>query len=154
MSAHQRHVLGQHGEHDDRTARTADGGATVHLREEQLAVRTQPVEAGRVSLGTEVVEEEQILEVPVSREEVTIERTPVARRPSDEPIAATSEALTVPVHEEQVAVDKQAVVYEEVSLGKRAVQETQRVSETVRKEVMDVDASGDVEVSDHSTAPH
>jgi uncharacterized protein (TIGR02271 family) len=84
---------------------------------------------------------------------VTIERHAVDRRPSNEPIATTSEALSVPVREEQVSVDKQAVVYEEVNVGKRAVQETQRVSDTVRKEVVDVDATGDVDISGRASEP-
>ncbi len=147
MTSQERHLLGQHAEHDESTARREESGATVQLREEELAARKQAVEAGRVSLGTEVVEEQRTLEVPVTREEVTIERHAVDRRPSDEPISGSSEVLSVPLREEQVAVDKQAVVYEEVNLGKRAVQETQRVSETVRKEVVDVDAVGDVDVS-------
>lgn len=147
MTSHEQHLLGQHREQDDSNARLEESGATVQLREEELAARKQAVEAGRVSLGTEVVEEQRTLEVPVTHEEVTIERHAVDRRPSDEPISASSEALSVPLHEEQVAVDKQAVVYEEVNLDKRAVQETERVSETVRKEVVDVDATGDVDVS-------
>jgi uncharacterized protein (TIGR02271 family) len=153
MSSQERHLLGQHGEHDESHARRDESGATVQLREEELAARKQSVEAGRVSLGTEVVEEQQTLEVPVTREEVTIERHPVDRRPSNEPISATSETLNVPVREEQVSVDKQAVVYEEVNIGKRAVQETQRVSDTVRKDVVDVDATGDVHVSGRASEP-
>lgn len=147
MTSHEQHLLGQHREQDDSNARLEESGATVQLREEELAARKQAVEAGRVSLGTEVVEEQRTLEVPVTHEEVTIERHAVDRRPSDEPISAGSDVLSVPLHEEQVAVDKQAVVYEEVNLDKRAVQETERVSETVRKEVVDVDATGDVDVS-------
>jgi uncharacterized protein (TIGR02271 family) len=58
--------------------------------------------------------------------------------------------LSVPVREEQVSLDKQPVVYEEVTLGKRAVQQTHRVSDTVRKEVVDVDATGDVDLSDQA----
>lgn len=151
MSSQERHLLGQHGEHDDRQARRDESGATVQLREEELAARKQSVETGRVSLGTEVVEEQQTLEVPVTREEVTIERRPVDRRPTSEPISGSSETLNVPVHEEQVAIDKQAVVYEEVNFGKRAVQETQRVSDTVRKEVVDVDATGDLDLQGPTT---
>ena len=147
MSSQERHLLGQHGEHDDSTARREESGATVQLREEELVARKQAIEAGRVSVGTEVVEEEQTVQVPVTREEVTIQRHAVDRRPSDEPISATSEVLNVPVREEQVSLDKQAVVYEEVSLGTRAVQETHRVSDTVRKEVVDVDTTGDVDVN-------
>lgn len=154
MTSPEKHVFGQHRDHHDdpHTARD-ESGAVVQLREEELSARKQQVEAGRVSLGTEVVEEQQILEVPVTREEVTIERHPVDRRPSSEPISPTSETLNVPVLEEQVSLDKQAVVYEEVNVGKRAVQEAQRVSDTVRKEVVDVDARGDVNVSGRATEP-
>ena len=147
MDSQERHLLGQHGNHDDSSARVELSDAAVQLREEELAARKQTVEAGRVSVNTEIVEEQQTLEVPVTREEVIIERHPVDRLPTDQPIADTSDVLTVPLREEQVAIDKQAVVYEEVSLGKRAVQETRRVSGTVRKEVVDVDATGDVAVS-------
>ncbi|MBV9543893.1 MAG: YsnF/AvaK domain-containing protein [Chloroflexi bacterium] len=152
MTSQERHILGQHGQHDG-TVQREESDAVVQLREEELAARKQQVESGRVSLGTEVVEEEQTLEVPVTREEVTVERHPVDRRPSDEPIEASSEVLRVPVREDQVSVDKQSVVYEEVNVGKRAVQETQRVSDTVRKEVVDVDATGDVEVGREGNAP-
>jgi uncharacterized protein (TIGR02271 family) len=147
MDSQERHVIGQHRDHDDDTARREDSGAVVQLREEELAARKQQVESGRVSLGKEVVEEEQTLAVPVTHEEVIIERHAVNRHPSDEPIEPSSEVLRVPVLEEQVSVDKEAVVYEEVTVDKRAVQETQRVSDTVRKEVLDVDATGDADVT-------
>jgi uncharacterized protein (TIGR02271 family) len=147
MTSQEEHVLGQHRNHDAPTTQREEGGAVVQLREEELAARTKQVRAGRVVLGTEVVAEEQTLEVPVSREEVTVERHPVARRPSDEPIAASSEeVIRVPVREEHVSLDKQPVVYEEVSVGKRTVQDKQRVADTVRKEVVDVDATGDIDV--------
>ena len=51
------------------------------------------------------------------------------------------------MREEQVTAEKQAVVYEAVTVGKQAVQQTQRVSDTVRKEVVDVDARGDLDVA-------
>jgi uncharacterized protein (TIGR02271 family) len=140
MTSQERHVLGQHREHDERTVRREEPeAAVVQLREEELAARKQKVEVGRVSLGTEVVQDEKTLEVPVTREEVSVERHRVDRHPSDEPIAASAEVIRVPVREDQVAVDKQAVIYEEVNVAKRAVEDTQRVSDSVRKEVVDVD---------------
>jgi uncharacterized protein (TIGR02271 family) len=87
--------------------------------------------------------------VPVTREEVTIERHPVDRRPSDSPIGE-AETIRVPVREEQVVVDKQAVVYEEISVGKRDVQETQHVSDTVRREEAVIDKEGKVEIEGES----
>jgi uncharacterized protein (TIGR02271 family) len=103
------------------------------------------VESGEIRVGTEIVSEERTLEVPVTREEVTVERHPVDRRPSDRPIG-DEEAIRVPVHEEEVTLEKRPVVYEEVNVGSRAVRETEHVSGTVRREEARMDTEGDVDV--------
>ncbi len=77
------------------------------------------METGQVQLGREVVSEQRTLEVPVTHEEVTVERYPVDRRHSDRPIDERGQTISVPVREEQVELEKKAVVYEEVGVGKR-----------------------------------
>src|SRR5438270_8942855 len=120
---------------------------TMRLREEQLQTRTTPVETGRVQVGKDVVEEQRTVDVPVSREEVVVERHPVDRRPADRPIDATeSETIEVPVREEQVEVEKRPVVYEEVGVNKQRVVESEQVADTVRREELRVDKEGDVAV--------
>ncbi|MCA1644502.1 MAG: YsnF/AvaK domain-containing protein, partial [Chloroflexi bacterium] len=127
-------------------ARSAEGGQTVQLREEELQARKQTVQTGEVTVGKDVVSEQRTLEVPVTREEVVVERHPVEHRPSERPIDERSEAIEVPVREEQVSAEKRAVVYEEVEVGKQHVQETQQVSGTVRREEARIDREGDVSV--------
>jgi len=122
------------------------GQQRMELRQEELRADKQQVETGSVTLRKDVVEEQRSIDVPVTREEVTIERRPVERRPSDRPIEATGQTIEVPVHEEQVEVEKRPVVYEEVGVGTRAVTETQSVSETVRREEARLDRDGNVEV--------
>jgi uncharacterized protein (TIGR02271 family) len=124
---------------------TVEGEQAIKLREEQLRVQKQPVETGEARLRKEVVSEQQTINVPVTREEVYIERRPGSGQPSDTPIGE-GETYRVPVREEQVTVDKQPFVREEVALGKRQVQDTQRVSDTVRREEARVEQSGDVNV--------
>jgi uncharacterized protein (TIGR02271 family) len=119
---------------------------TVQLREEELVAHRQRVQTGQVELSKEVVSEERTLDVPVTREEVTIERTPVDRRPSDRPMDERTETISVPVHEEQVDLEKRAHVYEEVGIGKRSVRETEEVSGTVRREEARIEHDGDVVV--------
>jgi uncharacterized protein (TIGR02271 family) len=121
-------------------------GQTVELREEELQARKQPVEKGRVQVGKEVVEERQTMEVPVTREEVTVERRPVSREPSDTPIGQGGENIRVPVREEQVSVEKRPVVTEEISVGKQKVQDTKQVSGTVRREEARIEGTGEVDV--------
>jgi uncharacterized protein (TIGR02271 family) len=126
---------------------TLDTDQTMQLREEELQARKAPVETGRVQLGKDIVEEQRTIDVPVAREEVYVERQPVDRRPSDQPIGETeTEAIRVPVTEERVEVEKQPVVYEEVGVGKRVTQETREVSDTVRREELRTENEGDVEV--------
>jgi uncharacterized protein (TIGR02271 family) len=117
----------------------------MQLREEELVAKKETVEKGAVQVGKDVVTEQKTLEVPVRREEVTIERTPVNRRPSDLPIDEREDTISVPVHEERIEVEKRPVVYEEVSVGKRQVQATERVSDTVRREEARIE--GDVRVT-------
>jgi uncharacterized protein (TIGR02271 family) len=120
----------------------------LELREEELRARKETVQTGEVRIGKDVVEERQSLEVPVIREEVSIERHPVERRPADGSITEDSATIRVPVREEQVSVDKRTVVTEEINVGKRQVQDTERVSGTVRREEARIDSEGDVETNE------
>jgi uncharacterized protein (TIGR02271 family) len=122
-----------------RAARSAEERRRLQLREEELIPRKRSVQAGEVRLQTDVVSEQRTVEVPVTREEVYVERHPVDRRPSDRPINDTGETIEVPVSEEEVTVEKRSVVYEEVEVGKRAVQDTEQVDATVRREELKVD---------------
>lgn len=124
---------------------TAEVGRTVQLREEELRARTTPVQTGEVQVRKDVVAEQRTVDVPVTREEVVVERHPVEHRPADRPIAE-GETIEVPVREEQVTVEKRPVVYEEVEVGKREVRDTERVTDTVRREEAHVEREGDVEV--------
>ncbi|MDQ3855912.1 MAG: YsnF/AvaK domain-containing protein [Chloroflexota bacterium] len=98
-------------------------------------------------VSKDVVEEEQTLEVPVTREEVHVQSRVVDRPVTDSTTAFTEDVIEVPVREEDVQVRKEARVAEELEIEKRAVQETERVTDTVRKERVNVEESGDVDVT-------
>lgn len=115
------------------TQRTSDD-RTIELREEELRVGKERVEAGRVEVEKDIETERRTIDVPTMREEAVIERHPVDRRPADGPISDREE-IEVPLREDRVSVDKEAVVYEEVEVGKRQVQDTEQVSGEVRREV-------------------
>jgi len=116
-----------------------------HLRvpivEEELNVEKHRQQAGEVRVHKEVVSEQVNIPVELEREEVVVTRHAVNRdlRPGEENIG--EEVLRVPVTEETVSVSKQAHVVEEVEIGKQTVTEHQTVSDTVRREVVDVDDS-------------
>jgi uncharacterized protein (TIGR02271 family) len=132
--------------HGTTTGARAEAGKTVQLREEELHAQKQPVQAGEVRVRKDVVTETKTLDVPVQREEVVIERHPVAGKPASSADIRPGEEIRVPVKEEQVNVQKQAVVKEEVNVGKRKVRDTEHVAGTVRKEQLKVEQEGDVDV--------
>jgi uncharacterized protein (TIGR02271 family) len=125
--------------------RTARAGETMELREEQLRATKTPVETGEVRVRKEVTTEHRTLDVPVQREEVVIERHPASGRASSGEIRS-GEEVRIPVMEEKVNVEKQAVVKEEVTVGKRTVTDHERVSGDVRKENIRVENKGDAEI--------
>jgi uncharacterized protein (TIGR02271 family) len=122
---------------------------TVQLREEQLRANKDLREAGDVEVRKEVVTEQQTIDVPVTREEVVIERHPVDRAEGERRATGEigqGETLRIPVRKDQVTLEKDTVVTEEIEIGKRQVQDTQRVSDTVRREEAVIDHEGDVDL--------
>jgi uncharacterized protein (TIGR02271 family) len=110
--------------------------------EEQLRVGTQTVETGRVRLRKHIVTENVTTTVPVSHEEVHIEREPITEANRDEALSGgdlTSEEHEVTLHAEQPVVDKETVPVERVRLSTDTVTGEEQVNEQVRKEEIDTD---------------
>ncbi|WP_159802100.1 DUF2382 domain-containing protein [Arthrobacter zhaoguopingii] len=124
----------------DTSGPTTDDAMT--LSEEQLRVGTERREAGRVRLRKYVVTENVTKTVPVSREEVRLEREPITDgnvgAAMDGP-AISEEEHEVILHEERPVIQKEAVPVERVRLDKDTVTEDHTVNEEVRKEQIDVD---------------
>jgi uncharacterized protein (TIGR02271 family) len=110
--------------------------------EEELRVGTTQRESGRVRLKKYVVEDEVTQTVPVRREEVRVEREPITDANVDsatEGPAISEEEHEVVLHQEEAVVDKRAVPKERVRLDKDVETREEQVSDTVRKEQIDVD---------------
>lgn len=110
--------------------------------EEQLRVGKTTRESGRVRLRKYVVTEQVQTTVPVSHEEVRVEREPISEanvgRATSGP-AISEEEHEVVLHEEQPVVDKQVVPKERVRLDRETVVEEVPVSAEVRKEQIDTE---------------
>ena len=115
----------------------------LQLSEEELLARKERVKAGEVRVRKDVVTEKKTIEVPVTREEAVIERRPVSGRPATGNIQE-GEEIRIPLTEEEVKVEKRPVVKEEITVGKRSVQETKKVRDTVRREEARIEEQGDV----------
>jgi uncharacterized protein (TIGR02271 family) len=124
----------------DTSGPTTDDAMT--LSEERLDVGTRSEEVGRARLRKYVVTENVTTTVPVSHEEVRIEREPITDanvgNAMDGP-AISEEEHEVTLHAERPVVEKEAVPVERVRLDKETVVENETVSEGLRKEEIEVD---------------
>ena len=118
----------------------AEDELRIPVMEEELTATVREQEAGAVRIEKRVVEEDRVLEVPVTDEQIRVERRIVDRPVSASETQAFEEiVIDVPLTTEQVELQKQARVAEEIVVSKEATQRTERVSDTVRREEVYVD---------------
>jgi uncharacterized protein (TIGR02271 family) len=136
--------IGDHGrqyfETNDRA--TTEGEIRVPVREERLNVEKRQGEMGSVDIRKDVETEQVNIPVELRHEEVTVNRVDVRDRPvaAGEMAGAFEEGtIRVPVRGEEAVVSKEAVVTGEVVVDRDVKTERQTISDTVRKERVDVD---------------
>jgi uncharacterized protein (TIGR02271 family) len=112
----------------------------VPVHEEELTATKRPVEAGAVRIEKDVVTEERTLEVPVTEERVVVRQVAADRAATGADATAFEEGvIEVPLRREEVDVQKRTRVAGEVEVEKEAVQRTEQVAGTVRREEVRVD---------------
>jgi uncharacterized protein (TIGR02271 family) len=135
----------QAGTTTDRVVET-EGQMRVPVREERLTTDTRQVERGDVQVTKTVTSEQQTVPVELTREEVHVEQTDTADRPASEAEAAGAfqeGTIRVPVRGEEAVARKETVVTGEVVIDKTRTTETEQVTDTVRREHVEVDENYD-----------
>jgi uncharacterized protein (TIGR02271 family) len=128
---------------DDVQGRDTSGPTTddaMTRSEERLRVGTEQAEIGRARLRKYVVTENVTQTVPVSHEEVRLEREPITDANAGAAMSGadiTEEEHEVTLHAERPVTQKETVPVERVRLGTETVTEEQQVTESVRKEQID-----------------
>ncbi|GAB7193647.1 PRC and DUF2382 domain-containing protein [Kineococcus sp. NUM-3379] len=133
-------TTGVHGAGHDTSGPNTDDAMT--RSEERIHVGTVRREAGRARLRKHIVSERVSETVPVSREEVVVEREPITEANVGQALRGgdlTEEEHEVILHEEEAVTRKETVPVERVRLGTQEFTEQQTVTDEVRKEVIDVD---------------
>ena len=126
----------------------ADEAIVVPIHEEELTATTREREIGEVRIEKSVVAEERTIEVPVTEERVRVKRRAVDRPVDAADATVFAEGvIEVPIRGEEVELQTRVRVAEEVEVDKEAVQRTEQVSGTVRREEVRVDQ----EVTDATT---
>ncbi len=125
--------------YDYGTAQNTTGQQRIQLLGEVLRVHKDRISRGEVRMHKEVITEQQTVQVPVTREELVIERVPVNAQTAVAGSIGETADIRIPLSQERASLDKQTVVREEMSVGKRAIDEVQEVDGNVRHEELRVE---------------
>ena len=119
-------------------------GATRKAEETVVPITEERLDASKrestidATIIKEPVTETKTVEVPITHEEISVERRDVSEHTIEErPVQSKSETK-VPLKQEEVQVTKQPYVKEEVSVKKKPVAETCTVREQVTSEKVNV----------------
>jgi|SRR5579862_2913302 len=114
--------------------------ATIQLSEEQVRVGKREVSAGGIRLRKVIRTETVQQPVELKREEIVVERVPAS---GSQPAKSSFEAqdVFIALRREEPVVQKDARVKEEVRVSKQTQTEERQVSESVRKEDVEIEGT-------------
>ncbi|MCJ8282973.1 MAG: DUF2382 domain-containing protein [Rivularia sp. ALOHA_DT_140] len=136
-------------DYDKELYQTNQNHQNLKLYEERLIANKERFQKGAVSIAKRVETEVAQVSVPVEKERVVIERkTPTEATP----VTGTNvgfqegEVARVELYEETANIGKETFVREEVSVRKEVERDTVEARETLRREELEVDADGDLNI--------
>lgn len=110
----------------------------LQLREEQLTIVKNRIKTGAVNIHKEVIHEEKNITIPVTREELVIEKKDLH--------AKAKEIIRIPISEERIKITKHTEAINDVSIYKNKFQENKRVQETLKKEQVHLEVTGNPKI--------
>ncbi|MEH7073602.1 YsnF/AvaK domain-containing protein [Neobacillus drentensis] len=116
---------------------------TLQLHKEELQVTKKWVETADVTIYKKTYTEEKQILVPVTREELIIEKR--VFNPGDA-IETEMETIRIPLSEERIEVTLHPTALEEVEIYKNQFEELIQICETMKEEKLNIDINGDVKV--------
>ncbi len=136
------------------TGRTTDRAMTgregenisVPVVEEELKAGVREKEGGMARVTKNVVEEQKSIDVPVQHEEVFVTQRAVNRAATPEDMKMMDRDIEVSLKQQEVVTSKEAVVTGEVNIRKDVKRDTERVTDTVRREEVHVEDAGNKRV--------
>ena len=118
---------------------TLQGETAIPVVAEELVVGKRDVDQGGVRVFRRVVEIPVEQSVNLREEHVTMERRPVSRAVTDSDLAFGDRTIELTETAEEAVISKNALVVEEVLVGKQASEHVETIHDTVRNTVVEVE---------------
>ncbi|MEP7037208.1 MAG: YsnF/AvaK domain-containing protein [Acidobacteriota bacterium] len=113
--------------------------AIIPIIEERAVINKEIVETGKVRISKRVSEHEEIIDEPLLREEVSVERVAVNQFVDTPPeIRHEGDTMIIPVVEERMVIEKRLFLVEEMHVRKQVVESHQPQRITLQKEEVEV----------------
>jgi uncharacterized protein (TIGR02271 family) len=107
----------------------------ISVIEEQIQIDKKVIETGVVRVSKRVHEEHEVVNLPGSREEITVERVSINQFVETPPsIRYEGDTMIVPVLKEVVVTQTKLLLVEEVHVIKRKIEENETQEVILRKE--------------------
>lgn len=119
--------------------------AKMQLRKEELDISKKRIQTGTVSVRKEVLTENKTIVVPVTRENLIIEKKTCGAKNHEE---SEKETIRIPLKTERVEIVKHPETLEDVSIYTRKLQKNERINATVKKEQVHLEAKGSPQIKE------
>lgn len=116
--------------------RETDEEETIPLTEERLDV-SKTSQENQATITKKPVKETKTVEVPLTREEVSIERRPASGQTEAQSPIQSEKDIKIPLKREEAKVSKKPYVKEEAVIKKKAFTDTKEITEDVTSEELD-----------------
>lgn len=126
-----------------------DNHQTLKLYEERLVTNKKRQQTGEVVLAKHVETETASVSLPLEKDRIVIERSIPKNKTSTSVRDASfqeGELVRMKVYEETADVHKEAFVREEVTIKKEVEVDTVKAQETLRREELDIDTQGRLDI--------
>lgn len=111
----------------------------IPVIQEEIIVDKQVVETGRVRISKRISEHEELVDVPLFREEVSVERVPVNLFvEAQPPVRQEGDTMVIPVVREEIIIQKKLLLVEELRVRKEVIEHHQPQTVNVLKEEVDI----------------
>ncbi|MVN23169.1 YsnF/AvaK domain-containing protein [Mucilaginibacter arboris] len=111
----------------------------IPLVEERLNVGVRQVETGTVRINKKIISQEVSQEIPVTQEEVHVERIAINEYVETAPATRyEGDTTIIPVVKEVLVVEKRLMLVEELRITKKHVTTTTTINELLRKEEIEI----------------
>lgn len=127
----------------DEEGRVAEDRTLIRSEERLITGTVQHTGTVRIRKEVEQVDVEEV--VPYTVEHADVERVPAGEDDSGEVETLEDGTISVPVLEEQLFIEKRAVVVERLLVRKRVESKEERITDTLAREVVRIDADDEVE---------